>query len=102
MKWVEDWPPSYTRSWGGVVERVEVRCHLDHDGLGVEGYHLSGSHGSEKHLSSSSDSLSHLPCSFPSFCGLGIFFLTMAVIRERPIIFFFLLVSEHYEALLDT
>ena len=37
--------------------------------------------------------LPHLPSSFPSFCGLGMFFLTVAVIRERPIIFFFLLVS---------
>ena len=52
MNWVEEWPPSYTRSWAGVVGRVEVSCHLDHDGLGVQGYHLPGSHGSKRHLSS--------------------------------------------------
>ena len=53
-------------------------------------------------LACSSASLPYLPCSFPSFCGFGIFFLTVAVIRERPIIFFFLLVSVGYKAWMDT
>ena len=86
--------------WWGVWRSAVTLIMMDWESRAITSPDLTDLKGISQVCSSAP--LSHLPCSFPSFCGLGIFFLTVAVIRERPIIFFFLLVSERYEALLDT